>query len=76
MGSALTLLQLEPRSEEGSLGGWPNTDPSHFPSKDHSGSSLPKPADYLRAQDLAWDLLASGMATLPGSWEELEAGRT
>ncbi|XP_044932101.1 puratrophin-1 isoform X2 [Mustela putorius furo] len=34
---------------------------------DLSGSSLPKPADYLLAQDLAWELLASGMATLPGT---------
>ncbi|XP_027476052.2 puratrophin-1 [Zalophus californianus] len=34
---------------------------------DPSGSSLPKPADDLLAQDLAWELLASGMATLPGT---------
>ncbi|XP_059523761.1 puratrophin-1 [Myotis daubentonii] len=34
---------------------------------DPSGSSLPKPADYLLAQDLAWELLASGMAALPGT---------
>ncbi|XP_035137988.3 puratrophin-1 isoform X11 [Callithrix jacchus] len=32
-----------------------------------SGSSLPKPADCLLAQDLCWELLASGMATLPGT---------
>ncbi|XP_045746874.2 puratrophin-1 [Mirounga angustirostris] len=34
---------------------------------DPSGSSLPTPADDLLAQDLAWELLASGMATLPGT---------
>ncbi|XP_030892839.1 puratrophin-1 isoform X2 [Leptonychotes weddellii] len=34
---------------------------------DPSGSNLPKPADDLLAQDLAWELLASGMATLPGT---------
>ncbi|XP_039744909.1 puratrophin-1 [Pteropus medius] len=34
---------------------------------DPSGSSLPKPADYLLAQDLTWELLASGMAALPGT---------
>ncbi|XP_023065924.1 puratrophin-1 [Piliocolobus tephrosceles] len=32
-----------------------------------SGSSLPKSADCLLAQDLCWELLASGMATLPGT---------
>ncbi|XP_017394790.1 puratrophin-1 [Cebus imitator] len=32
-----------------------------------SGSSLPKPADCLLAQDLCWELLASGVATLPGT---------
>ncbi|XP_010610524.1 puratrophin-1 isoform X1 [Fukomys damarensis] len=34
---------------------------------DSSGSSLPKPADCLLAQDLPWELLASGMASLPGT---------
>ncbi|XP_060041341.1 puratrophin-1 isoform X2 [Erinaceus europaeus] len=29
--------------------------------------SLLKPTDYLLAQDLSWELLASGMATLPGT---------
>uniref|UniRef100_A0A2K5EVM4 Pleckstrin homology and RhoGEF domain containing G4 n=1 Tax=Aotus nancymaae TaxID=37293 RepID=A0A2K5EVM4_AOTNA len=42
-------------------------EPSHFPSQAPSGSSLPKPADCLLAQDLCWELLASGMATLPGT---------
>uniref|UniRef100_A0A2R9CK95 Pleckstrin homology and RhoGEF domain containing G4 n=1 Tax=Pan paniscus TaxID=9597 RepID=A0A2R9CK95_PANPA len=32
-----------------------------------NGSGLPKPADCLLAQDLCWELLASGMATLPGT---------
>ncbi|EPY84206.1 puratrophin-1 [Camelus ferus] len=31
------------------------------------GSRLPKPTDYLLAQDLAWELLASGMAAMPGT---------
>ncbi|XP_073913027.1 puratrophin-1 [Castor canadensis] len=34
---------------------------------DPSRSSLPKPADCLLAQDLTWELLASGMAALPGT---------
>nr|XP_044616905.1 puratrophin-1 [Equus asinus] len=34
---------------------------------DPSGSGLSKPTDYLLAQDLAWELLASGMAALPGT---------
>ncbi|KAF5919600.1 hypothetical protein HPG69_000200, partial [Diceros bicornis minor] len=34
---------------------------------DRSGSSLSKPTDYLLAQDLTWELLASGMAALPGT---------
>ncbi|XP_008585552.1 PREDICTED: puratrophin-1 [Galeopterus variegatus] len=34
---------------------------------DPSRSSLPKPADLLLAQDLTWELLASGMAALPGT---------
>ncbi|XP_076428175.1 puratrophin-1 isoform X3 [Peromyscus maniculatus bairdii] len=34
---------------------------------DPSGSSFPKPADCLLAQDLTWELLASGMAALPGT---------
>ncbi|XP_059120133.1 puratrophin-1 isoform X2 [Peromyscus eremicus] len=34
---------------------------------DPGGSSLPKPADCLLAQDLTWELLASGMAALPGT---------
>ncbi|XP_058135844.1 puratrophin-1 [Dasypus novemcinctus] len=34
---------------------------------DSSGSSLPKPAECLLAQDLSLELLASGMATLPGT---------
>ncbi|XP_019511447.1 PREDICTED: puratrophin-1 [Hipposideros armiger] len=34
---------------------------------DPSGSSLPKPTDCLLAQDLTWELLASGMAALPGT---------
>ncbi|XP_037671474.1 puratrophin-1 isoform X2 [Choloepus didactylus] len=34
---------------------------------DPSGSSLPKPAECLLAQDLSLELLASGMATLPGT---------
>ncbi|XP_072671112.1 puratrophin-1 isoform X2 [Canis lupus baileyi] len=49
------------------LGGPSSEVSSELLEADHSGSSLPKPADYLRAQDLAWDLLASGMATLPGT---------
>ncbi|XP_063573751.1 puratrophin-1 isoform X8 [Pongo abelii] len=32
-----------------------------------TGSGLPKPTDCLLAQDLCWELLASGMATLPGT---------
>lgn len=44
------------------------SDLSHFSSQDPSGSSFPKPAaDSLLAQDLTWELLASGMAALPGS---------
>ncbi|XP_048210769.1 puratrophin-1 isoform X2 [Perognathus longimembris pacificus] len=34
---------------------------------DLSGSSTPKLADCLLAQDLTWELLASGMAALPGT---------
>ncbi|KAM5262707.1 puratrophin-1 [Ctenodactylus gundi] len=34
---------------------------------DHSGSCLLNPADCLLAQDLPWELLASGMAVLPGT---------
>ncbi|XP_012586040.1 PREDICTED: puratrophin-1 [Condylura cristata] len=34
---------------------------------DPSKSKLPKLADFLLAQDLAWELLASGMAALPGT---------
>uniref|UniRef100_H0WFJ9 Pleckstrin homology and RhoGEF domain containing G4 n=1 Tax=Otolemur garnettii TaxID=30611 RepID=H0WFJ9_OTOGA len=34
---------------------------------DSSRSNLPKPADCLLAQDLTWELLASGMAALPGT---------
>ncbi|XP_023565079.1 puratrophin-1 [Octodon degus] len=34
---------------------------------DSSRSSLPKPADCFLAQDLPWELLASGMASLPGT---------
>ncbi|ELK14494.1 Puratrophin-1 [Pteropus alecto] len=40
---------------------------------DPSGSSLPKPADNLLAQDLTWELLASGMAALPGLGAELSS---
>lgn len=65
MGRALTLLRLK----EGISGlmAQSNLDPSHFSPQDASGSSLPKPSDYLLAQDLNWELLASGMAVLPGS---------
>lgn len=70
---SLTLLRLKLGSKEGSLDRWPKADPSHFPSQAPSGSSFPKPADCLLAQDLCWELLASGMATLPGSREGLEA---
>lgn len=56
-----------PGLRRGSLDRWAIADPSHFPFQDPSGSSLPEPADYLLAQDLAWELLASGMAALPGS---------
>lgn len=73
LGRALTLLGLKPRPKEGSLGKRPNTDPSHFPSQDPSECNLPKATDYLLAQDLAWELLASSMAALPGSWDRLEA---
>ncbi|XP_054435031.1 puratrophin-1 [Pteronotus mesoamericanus] len=41
--------------------------PSQLLEADSSGSRLPKPADYLLAQDIAWELLASGMAALPGT---------
>uniref|UniRef100_A0A673V6F4 Pleckstrin homology and RhoGEF domain containing G4 n=2 Tax=Suricata suricatta TaxID=37032 RepID=A0A673V6F4_SURSU len=34
---------------------------------DPSGSRFPKLANYLLAQNLSWELLASGMATLPGT---------
>uniref|UniRef100_A0A286Y5K7 Pleckstrin homology and RhoGEF domain containing G4 n=1 Tax=Cavia porcellus TaxID=10141 RepID=A0A286Y5K7_CAVPO len=34
---------------------------------DSRRSSLPKPADCFLAQDLPWELLASGMASLPGT---------
>lgn len=54
-----------------SLGIWPNSNTSHFSSQDPSGSSVPTPADCLLAQDLTWELLASGMATLPGTLEGL-----
>ncbi|XP_037371764.1 puratrophin-1 isoform X2 [Talpa occidentalis] len=40
-------------------------DPSK--SQDCSKSKFPKPADYLLAQDLTWELLSSGMAALPGT---------
>lgn len=48
-----------------SLGIWPNSNSSYFSSQD------PKPADCLLARDLTWELLASGMATLPGTLEGL-----
>ncbi|KAK2497774.1 hypothetical protein MC885_015646 [Smutsia gigantea] len=34
---------------------------------DPSECNLPKPTDYLLAQDLTWELLASSMAALPGT---------
>ncbi|XP_049643376.1 puratrophin-1 [Suncus etruscus] len=40
---------------------------THFPSQEPSSSCLPMPTDCLRAQDLSWELLASGMAALPGT---------
>ncbi|XP_038954140.1 puratrophin-1 isoform X2 [Rattus norvegicus] len=40
---------------------------SKLPEADPSGSSFPRPADCLLARDLTWELLASGMAALPGS---------
>lgn len=66
---ALTLLRLKSRSKEGISEEvvQSSPDPSHFPSQDPSESSLPKPTDCLLAQDLTWELLASGMAALPGS---------
>lgn len=39
----------------------------HFSSQETSSSSLPMPTDCLRARDLSWELLASGMAALPGT---------
>ncbi|ELK25613.1 Puratrophin-1 [Myotis davidii] len=53
-------------SDSVNLGG-PLAETSQRLEADPSGSSLPKPADYLLAQDLAWELLASGMAALPGT---------
>ncbi|XP_055001586.1 puratrophin-1 [Sorex araneus] len=40
---------------------------SRFPSQEPSPSCLPESADCLLAQDLSWELLASGMAALPGT---------
>ncbi|XP_076988809.1 puratrophin-1 [Tamandua tetradactyla] len=40
---------------------------SELPESDPSGSSLLKPTECLLAQDLSLELLASGMATLPGT---------
>ncbi|XP_013359345.1 PREDICTED: puratrophin-1 isoform X1 [Chinchilla lanigera] len=39
----------------------------NLPEADSHRSSLPKPADCFLAQDLPWELLASGMASLPGT---------
>ncbi|XP_037018446.2 puratrophin-1 [Artibeus jamaicensis] len=49
------------------LGGPLSETSSQLLEADPSGSTPPKPADYLLAQDLAWELLASGMAALPGT---------
>ncbi|XP_032447161.1 puratrophin-1 [Lynx canadensis] len=49
------------------LGGPLSETSSELLEPDPSGSCLPKPANYLLAQDLSWELLASGMATLPGT---------
>ncbi|XP_027998424.2 puratrophin-1 [Eptesicus fuscus] len=54
-------------SDSVNLGGPLSETSSQLLEADPSGSSLPKPADCLLAQDLAWELLASGMAALPGT---------
>nr|KAF6407734.1 pleckstrin homology and RhoGEF domain containing G4 [Molossus molossus] len=54
-------------SDSVDLGGPLSDTSSQLLEADPSGSSLPKPSDYLLAQDLAWELLASGMAALPGT---------
>ncbi|XP_036043957.1 puratrophin-1 [Onychomys torridus] len=66
-GRSLTLLRLKASSMEEVPGKLARSDPSPFSSQDPSGSSFPKPADCLLAQDLTWELLASGMAALPGT---------
>ncbi|CAK6436684.1 unnamed protein product [Pipistrellus nathusii] len=57
----------ESGSDSVNLGGPLPETSSQLLAADPGGSSLPEPADYLLAQDLSWDLLASGMATLPGT---------
>ncbi|KAM5297737.1 puratrophin-1 [Glossophaga mutica] len=49
------------------LGGPLSETSSQLLEADSSRSTPPKPADHLLAQDLAWELLASGMAALPGT---------
>uniref|UniRef100_A0A8C4M787 Pleckstrin homology and RhoGEF domain containing G4 n=1 Tax=Equus asinus TaxID=9793 RepID=A0A8C4M787_EQUAS len=61
---------LGPRGLEGDpvdLGDSLSETSSELLEPDPSGSGLSKPTDYLLAQDLAWELLASGMAALPGT---------
>ncbi|XP_055992099.1 puratrophin-1 [Sorex fumeus] len=45
----------------------PSSGTSEQPEAEPSPSGLPKPTDNLLAQDLCWELLASGMAALPGT---------
>uniref|UniRef100_A0A8C6R0P2 Pleckstrin homology domain containing, family G (with RhoGef domain) member 4 n=1 Tax=Nannospalax galili TaxID=1026970 RepID=A0A8C6R0P2_NANGA len=80
MSSHLSLAQGENSKLEGGLIGDPGAgralpagfgplseSSSNLPEADPSGSSFLKPADCLLAQDLTWELLASGMAALPGT---------
>ncbi|XP_066099058.1 puratrophin-1 [Saccopteryx bilineata] len=54
-------------SDSVDLGGPLSETSSQLLEADPSESSLSKPVDYLLAQDLSWELLASGMAALPGT---------
>ncbi|XP_038168271.1 puratrophin-1 [Arvicola amphibius] len=78
--SHVSLTQGENDNQGGSLIGDPGPGEelpavvsplSEMPSKlleaDPHGSGFPQPADCLLAQDLTWELLASGMAALPGT---------
>ncbi|XP_005664482.1 puratrophin-1 isoform X1 [Sus scrofa] len=63
-------VHLDPEGSDSNpvdLGDLSSETSSELLEADPNRSRLPKPTDYLLAQDLTWELLASGMAALPGT---------